>query len=337
MPPKNVWSLSETDHLHTVDLPAMPLDGGETLAAPRIAFHAHGTPDALHRSVVLVLHALTGSAAAATDWWSGLIGPGAAIDTDRHAVLVPNLIGSCYGSSGPRTGGESFPALTTRDLARAVGVFLHVLNVPRVQLVVGGSLGGMVALEFAASFPGRAARALVFAAPARQTAWGLGWNALQRELVRAHGAAGLELARAASMLTYRSAEGLEQRFGRARNASGEAEIARWLRGHGERFRERFDPASYLALLDAMDAHDVSRADIGVGTRLRASGTHFTGVGIPGDVLYPPNVVQSWVRAAGGQYAELQSPHGHDAFLLENAQVAALLRSALSDADLARSA
>jgi homoserine O-acetyltransferase len=321
----------------SVILPPLPLDGGGTLDSPRVAFHAHGALDAQRGNVVLVLHALTGSTQAAHEWWSGLIGPGAAIDTDRHAVLVPNLLGSCYGSSGPREGGEPFPPLTTRDQARAIGVLLQRLEIPRVELVVGGSLGGMVALEVAASFPGLVAQALVIAAPAQQTTWGLGWNALQRALVRDRGAEGLELARATAMLTYRGAEGLERRFGRQRDANGEHEIARWLRGHGVRFRERFDAASYLALLAAMDAHDVARSEGGVATRLRASGTRFTGVGIPGDVLYPPNVVESWVRATGGSYAEIHSEHGHDAFLIEKAQVASLLRSALGDAAFARSA
>jgi homoserine O-acetyltransferase len=330
------WKETEVEP-RTVVLPSLPLDCGAVLPSPRVAFHAHGRLNAQRTNVVLVLHALTGSADAATDWWSGLIGAGAAIDTERFAVLVPNLVGSCYGSTGPRAGGDAFPALTTRDQARAIGVLLQWLDIPRVELVVGGSLGGMVALEFAATFPGRAARALVFAAPAQQTAWGLGWNALQRALVRERGAEGLELARAAAMLTYRGLDGLERRFGLQRDAKGEHEITRWLRAHGERFRARFDAASYVALLDAMDAHDVARADNGVGTRLRASGTRFRGVGIPGDVLYPPNVVQSWVRVAGGSYAEIASEHGHDAFLLEKDQVGAQLRAVLADQPLARSA
>lgn len=331
------WMETDVDQPRSVVLPPVPLDCGAVLPAPRVAFHAHGRLDADRSNLVLVLHALTGSADAAGEWWSGLIGPGLAIDTQRHAVLAPNLLGSCYGSAGPRDGGDAFPPLTTRDQARAIGVLLQLLDLPGVALVVGGSLGGMVALEFAASFPGRASRALVFAAPAQQTAWGLGWNALQRALVRERGAAGLELARAAAMLTYRAVDGLEKRFGRQRNAEGEHEIASWLRAHGTRFRARFDAASYLALLDAMDTHDVARAGNGVGSRLRASGTRLTGVGIPGDVLYPPSVVQSWVRAAGGSYAEIHSEHGHDAFLLEKAQVAALLQAELDGAPLARSA
>jgi homoserine O-acetyltransferase len=331
------WKETDARHPHAVVLPAVPLDSGGVLESPRVVYHAHGRLGARRTNVVLVLHALTGSAAAADEWWQGLIGPGAAIDTDRCAVLAPNLIGSCYGSSGPREGGEAYPALTTRDQARAIGVLLQALEIPRVELVVGGSLGGMVALEFAASFPGRAAQALVFAAPAQQTAWGLGWNALQRALVRERGAEGLELARAAAMLTYRTVEGLEKRFGRQRDATGEHEITSWLRAHGTKFRARFDAASYLALIGAMDSHDLARGESGVGPRLRASGTRFTGVGIPGDVLYPPNVVQSWVRAAGGAYAELASEHGHDAFLLEKEQVAVLLRNALERGELARSA
>lgn len=294
-----------------------------------MAYHLDGAPSPARDNVVLVLHALTGSADAAGDWWRGLIGPGCALDTDRYAILSPNLLGSCYGSSGPAHAEGTFPRLTSRDMARAVAVLLETLRIPTVRLVTGGSLGGMVALEFVASFPGRARSAVVFAAPAAQSAAAIGWVHVQREALRVGGERGLSLARQVAMLTYRTAEGLRDRFGRLRGQHRDFAVQEWLSRHGERLDARFDRASYLALLDAMDTHDLARGRGGVGERLRDSGTEITGVGIPGDLFYPAPEVAAWVEAAGGRFRTIDSPHGHDAFLIEKAQVGALLTEALS--------
>lgn len=303
-----------------------------------MAFHLDGRLSAQRDNVILVLHALTGTPDAAGDWWAQQIGPARAIDTDRFAVLAPNLLGSCYGSSGPSTV-EGFPALTVRDQARAVAVLLERLDIARVEAVVGGSLGGMVALELAASFPDRARRAVVFAAGARLGAAAIAWSAVQRRALALGGADGLALARQVAMLTYRTARGLEARFGRERGRRrdghtehGEAfAVSEWLQAHGERLTARMDAATYQALIDVMDTHDLSGARGGAAERLRASGTRFTGVGIPGDLFCEASEVRRWVEAAGGAYRELDSSQGHDAFLLEHAQVSAILAEALSDA------
>lgn len=311
-------------------LPPLALDAGGTLAHARLAFHLDGTLSPERDNAVLVLHALTGSADAAGDWWRGLIGPGRALDTDRWAVLAPNLLGSCYGSTGPHRGSvERFPALTVRDIARAVGLLLERLSIARVALVTGGSLGGMVALEFAASFPGRAAQGVVFAAPARLGASAIAWSHLQRRALALGGAEGLHLAREIAMLSYRTPAGLDGRFGRRRASRAPFAVQEWLLAHGERLVARFDAESYALLLDVMDSHDVGAARGGIAERLRASGTQWTGVGIPGDQFCPPEEVEAWVRAAGGTYRTLNSPDGHDAFLTERAQVAALLSEVLS--------
>lgn len=318
--------------IHAEALPPLPLECGEVLHDAVLAYHLDGRLSARRDNVIVVLHALTGNADARGDWWRGLIGPGAPLDTDRYAVLAPNLLGSCYGSTGPAGGARSFPPVTTRDLARAVGVLLERLRVPRAALVTGGSLGGMVALEFAASFPGRAERAVVLAAPAVQGASAIGWGHVQRELIARLGPDGFALARAVAMLTYRTPRGLDRRFGRsvAPASAHEFAVVSWLRGHGERLRARFDAQSYLALLGAMDAHDLGRGRASVAERLRASGTRFTGVGIPGDLLYPDHEVRHWVELAGGRYRAIDSEHGHDAFLLEDAQVGAILAEALAE-------
>jgi homoserine O-acetyltransferase len=311
-------------------LPPLALDSGRLLPAATLAFHLDGALSARRDNVVLVLHALTGSADAAGDWWAAQIGPGRAIDTARWAVLAPNLLGSCYGSSGPSTVAD-FPALTVRDQARAVAVLLEQLGIASVPLVVGGSLGGMVALEFAASFPGRAAAALVFAAPAQLGAGAIAWSAVQRRALALGGADGLALAREIAMLSYRTANGLDARFGREREPEGRFRVQRWLTRHGEGLAARMDAATYAGLLDVMDSHDLAGARGGAAERLRASGTRLTGVGIPGDLFCDAAEVRAWVRAAGATYRELVSPHGHDAFLLEHAQVSALLAEALQPA------
>ncbi len=312
-------------------LPPLPLECGEWLQHPTVAYHLDGHLAAHRDNVILVLHALTGSADAADDWWAGLIGPGAALDTDRFAVLAPNLLGSCYGSSGPKVGGDPFPQVTTRDMARAIASLAASLDVRRLVLVTGGSLGGMVALELVTTFPGFVGSAVVFAAPAAQPAAAIGWVHVQREALRLAGDAGLALARQVAMLTYRTPQGLRGRFGRLRTDRGAFGVQEWLRAHGARLDARFDRASYAALLDAMDAHDLGRGRAGVAERLRASGTALTGVGIPGDLFYPPEEVEEWVRAAGGTFRTLHSEHGHDAFLIERERVGRILRDALEAA------
>ena len=315
--------------LRVAALPALPLDGGGLLRHARMAYHLDGALNPARDNVVLVLHALTGSADAAGAWWRGLIGPARALDTTRWSVLAPNLLGSCYGSSGPATAGGVFPTLTVRDLARGVALLLDQLGIARVALATGGSLGGMVALELAASFPGRVRQAAVFAAPARLGAGAIAWSRLQRRALALGGAAGLQLAREIAMISYRTAAGLEARFSRRRvdpsAHDGEFAVNAWLAAHGERLAVRFDAATYAALLDVMDSHDVGGARGGIGERLRQSGTDFTGVGIPGDLFCPAEEVLRWVTAAGGRYREITSADGHDAFLTERAQVAAIMR------------
>lgn len=315
--------------LRRVGLPVLPLDSGGELRDATLAYHLDCALAPRRDNVVLVLHALTGSADAAGDWWREQIGPGRAIDTERFAVLAPNLLGSCYGSSGPSTRDGTFPALTVRDQARAIALLLEQLRVGSLVAVIGGSLGGMVALEFAASFPGRATQALVFAAPARLGAGAVGWSAVQRRALDIGGAEGLALAREIAMLTYRTPRGLEARFGRRRGTQARFALEDWLRAHGARLSARMDQATYRFLLDVMDTHDLGAGRGGAGERLRSSGTRFTGVGISGDIFCPPQEVRDWVRAAGGAYRSIESEHGHDAFLLESAQVSAILRDALS--------
>ena len=303
------------------------LESGEVLRNVRQAYRMEGELDSARSNLVLLFHSLTGSPADFAGW-DPIVGPGLAIDTRRFAVVAANLLGSCYGTrflrdkplSSPR------PAIGTRDMARLAAALLDHLGVDRAALVAGGSLGGMVTLEWVSTFPGRAAAALVFAAPAGPSAWGAGWNHIHRVAISGGRGAGLALARMVGMMTYRTPVELELRF-RAGDSAAHP-VRDYLGHHGEKLVQRFSAKSYLTLLDAMDAHDVGRGRGGIGKAAGSFQGRLTGIGIPGDLLYPPEEVKRWAEEARAGYVELQSPHGHDAFLLETKAVGRLFHEAL---------
>jgi homoserine O-acetyltransferase len=328
------------------DLGPFELVSGTQLAALRVAYR-HDGPGPAEAPQVLVIHALTGSADAAGDWWSPLIGPGLALDTDRVGVLSANLLGGRYGTTGPtspdpatgRAYGPAFPAISTRDQARAHWALLDALGVPRLALVVGGSLGGMVALEVALERPEAVRSVAPIAAPAATGALAVAWNAIQCALVDRLGEDGLALARELAMTTYRSEADFDQRFGRAAEADGTPSIVSYLRYQGEKLVRRFDPDTYRTLVGAMDRHDIGAGRGGVGpalARLADHGVRLTGLGISGDILYGPEQVRTLVAAAAAEgaharYLELQSTKGHDAFLAEWDALAVILRGVLDEA------
>jgi homoserine O-acetyltransferase len=303
-------------------LGAFRTEAGVTLPDLRVAYRRDGPRS---RSAVLVLHALTGSADAAGDWWEPLIGAGRALDTDARQVICINLLGSCYGTTGPREL-ASFPSVTPRDQARAQWAALDALGVERLSLVVGGSLGGMVAQEVALERPEAVDAVMPIASPAVIGNLAAGWNHIQRELIAADPSRGLELARQLAMTTYRSEVDFDTR----------TEIASYLEYQGQKLRLRFHAGSYRALTEAMDAHDIGRERGGVVAALRSladAGVRLVGVGIEGDILYGPRQVHALVdaaRSAGveASYREIASDKGHDAFLVEWDQLTAILGGVL---------
>jgi homoserine O-acetyltransferase/O-succinyltransferase len=342
-------SARQPRHHHAGDL---RLESGDLLRGVAQAYHLDGALNGARDNLVLVFHALTGSADAAGEWWREVIGPGRVIDTERYAVLCANLLGSCYGTTweGAITAGNreqgignsrqlredsgTWPPITVRDQARLVQRLVDALGVRSVALAVGGSLGGMVAMEWAARNPALPRATVVFAAPAAHTASAIAWNHVQRRAVELGGPAGLEVARMVGMMTYRTADEQAERFGRARSPQGGWEIGGYLDHHGRKLRGRFDARSYVALTHAMDSHDVGAGRGGVGPALRAIRGRLMGVGIPGDLLYSAADVRSWTDAAGAEYREIRSLRGHDAFLLEPEQVSAILAEALGAVELA---
>ncbi len=309
------------------------LESGARIGTVHVHYRLEGALAPSRDNLVLVIHALTGTAHA-SEWWRGVIGLGAAIDPTRHAILCANLLGGCNGTTGATNDDvDALPPFTTRDQAALLARVLDALGVEQPLLVCGGSLGGMVALEFAASFPERVRGAVVLAAPAAQTAQGIVWGTIMQRAVAVGGVEdGLALARMVGMLSYRTPEGLERRFGRARNADGEFLVSEWLSSHGERLVQRFDATSYVSLLAAMNTHDVGRGRGGIAAALAPLAGRLTGVGIPGELLYPAESVREWTSAASAHYVDLPSIHGHDAFLLEITRVGAIISDALVRAE-----
>jgi homoserine O-acetyltransferase len=333
-----------TGRLEHADLGPLRLADGSTLPELVVAYRHDGPPPGAAPQVVVV-HALTGSADAAGDWWAPLIGPGRALDTDRIGVLGANLLGGRYGTTGPtsvdprtaRPYGTRFPAVTTRDQAAAQWALLDALGIEHVALVVGGSLGGMVALEVALARPDAVDHVMPIAAPAATGPLAVAWNHLQVRLIDRLGLEGLALARQLAMTTYRSELDFEERFGRDREPDGRLSIVSYLEHQGRKLVDRFDPLTYRTLATAMDGHDAGAGRDGLRpalATLAAGGTRLTGVGIEGDILYGPDQVRALVDAAEAEgvttaYRELRSTKGHDAFLVEWDQLAALLTEALS--------
>jgi len=317
----------------TLELGSFTTTGGEALTGLHLRYRVIGDERAARdNGWILIFHALTGSADV-EQWWGPLIGPGRPLDTSRHAILSANLLGSCYGSTGPRewreTHAHPFPELTPADLALAHGPLLDRLGVERLALVTGGSLGGMVALEWGRHSPVPVERLVVFAAPAATSAQAIAWNAAQRMAIEAEPTGGLAAARAIAMITYRSAAEFAARFGRtSARQPGRFDVDYYLRRQGEKLVNRFDAESYLSLMRAMDLHDVG--DLAAAGRETARRVRdVVGVGVDSDILYPVAEVRDWVeayRAAGApaRYCEITSLHGHDAFLMEWDQVEAIL-------------
>ena len=329
--------------LEFASLGPFELESGARLAGLTVAYR-HDGPGPAEAPQVLVVHALTGSADAAGDWWAPLIGPGRALDTERYGVLCANLLGGRYGTTGPtsrdpatgRPYGAAFPTVTTRDQARAQWALLDALGIERLALVTGGSLGGMVALEVALERP-QAVEALVpIAAPGATGPLAIAWNHLQLELIERLGGDGLRLARQLAMTTYRSEADFGERFGRRTEPDGRPSVVSYLAHQGDKLLDRFDVDTYRVLVRAMDGHDIGRDRGGIEAalgRLAGTGVRLTGIGIGGDILYGPDQVRALVEAAAAAglpaaYREIASTKGHDAFLVEWAQLTALLGEAL---------
>jgi homoserine O-acetyltransferase len=333
-----------TGRVEAASLGPFTLANGTTLPELTVAYRHDGPPPGAAPQA-LVVHALTASADAAGDWWEPLIGEGRALDTQRVGVLCANLLGGRYGTTGPtslhpRTGrpyGVGFPSVSAVDQALAQWRLLDALGIEELALTTGGSLGGMVALEVALARPDAVRHVAPIAAPASIGPLAIAWNHLQLQLIEQLGLEGLSLARQLAMTTYRSETDFAERFGGSLEADGRPSVVSYLDYQGDKLVDRFDPATYRILVRAMDGHDIGRSHGGLDGALRKlanAGVALTGIGIEGDILYGPRQVRSLVDAAGAagvraRYREIRSSKGHDAFLVEWAQLTELLAEALA--------
>jgi len=347
------------------------LEGGGTLQPVSIRYAVYGDLNERRDNAVLVCHALSGSARVA-DWWPEMFSStpsnatgasdgdlgGAVFDLARDCVICTNILGSCYGSTGPTSVnpasgtpfGPDFPLVTIRDIVRAQAHVLSELGVKRLRSVIGASIGGMQALQWAVDYPERVEHCIAIGA-APLSAMGLALNHLQRKAIEldpdfkgglyASGeqpARGLGLARAIGMCSYKSAELFEERYARKPNRNGEDplraigeryDVAGYLDHQGEKFVKRFDANTYVVISKAMDTFELGRGYDSEGEALKRITAHVSLVGISSDWLFPAKDVRELakrIEAAGVQcdYTEFETSHGHDGFLAEMDAIAAVV-------------
>jgi len=299
----------------TVAIGALELDGGQTLPAVEQRVTIYGD---IERPAVLIAHALTGSSRVA-EWWAGVVGEGCLFDPRERCIVGINALGSCYGSTGPAGYPGIFPRITVGDMVRAQARALEQLGIERLEWVAGGSLGGMQALQWALDYPERTRGALVIGAHDHHTDMGIALNAIQRECIELDPSRGLRTARKLATLTYKSDELLRERHARRRDRHGadRFDVEGFLDHQADLFEARMDAATYTTLSHAMDAFDVrDRTD-----HAPPGAPVLEFVGISSDWLFRPEDVRAAAErfAAIGYrsaYRELQSRHGHDAFLAE---------------------
>ncbi|MEM8982304.1 MAG: homoserine O-acetyltransferase [Pseudomonadota bacterium] len=325
------------------------LDSGAELVGGQLAYRTWGQLAADGRNAVLVCHALTGSADVDT-WWPGLIGAGLALDPANDFIVCSNVLGSCYGSSGPLSrrpgsdalyGGE-FPRLTIRDIIRAQRKLIDALGIRQLRLVIGPSLGGMQTLEWAATYPELVSAIAPIGVSGRHSAWCIATSEAQRQAIFADPnwqggryspaqapERGLAAARMMAMVSYRSWANFESRFGRSLQPDSDAhdfQVQSYLAHQGRRINERFDAVSYVRLTESMDTHDIARGRGDYPAVLAALTMPALVVSVPSDVLYPPHEQQILAQhLPAAELVELDSEHGHDGFLIATDALSAEIR------------
>jgi len=372
---------SQTDG-GTMRFPAgksLRLDSGAKLEPLEIAYKTYGRLNETRTNAILVCHALTGDQHAGSvnpvtgrpGWWDRVIGPGLPLDPDRYFVIATNVIGGCMGSTGPastnpKTGqpfGLTFPVITIADMVRAQAMLIEALGIETLFAVVGGSMGGMQVLQWAADYPQMLFSAVCVAAAPRHSAQNIAFHEVGRQAIMAdpdwRGGAyesqgvrpekGLAVARMAAHITYLSEPALQRKFGRELQRDGlswgfdaDFQVESYLRHQGTSFVDRFDANSYLYITRALDYFDLAAQAGGVLAEAfrKARGVRFCVLSFSSDWLYPTAESRDIVRAlnAAGcraSFAEIETDKGHDAFFLEEPQLDATLRGFFASAAQAR--
>jgi homoserine O-acetyltransferase len=323
------------------------LANGESIENVSIAYRTWGDISNASERAILICHALTGSADV-DSWWPGIIGAGKAFDPEHDFVICANILGSCYGTTGPVTTRPDsheryradFPRISVRDMVNLQRVLLDELGIDKLELVTGPSLGGMQALEWAASYPKRVDSIVPIGVGARHSAWCIGVSEAQRAAIEADAnwndgyytddqppEKGLAAARMMAVCTYRSWQSFDERFGRDQHGDGTYQVQSYLRHQGQKINERFDANTYVTLTHAMHTHDLSRGRVELPDVLRQIDQPALVVSVSTDTLYPPHeqaLLAQLLPNAG--YEVLESMHGHDGFLIETQNLSDMIAS-----------
>jgi homoserine O-acetyltransferase len=354
------------------------LDCGIDLSPFQIAYQTYGTLNANKTNAILICHALTGDqhvgnthpVTGKPGWWQTLVGPGKPLDPERYFIICSNVLGGCMGSTGPastnpatgRPWGLDFPVITIPDMVRAQAMLIDRLGIAKLFCVVGGSMGGMQALQWSVAYPERVFSALAVACATRHSAQNIAFHELGRQAVMAdpdwlhgryfeegaHPHRGLAVARMAAHITYLSDAALHRKFGRRMqdrelptfSFDADFQVESYLRYQGSSFVERFDANTYLYLTRAMDYFDIAADHQGVLARaFRGTKTRFCVVSFTSDWLFPTSESRAIVHAlnAGGarvSFAEIETDRGHDAFLLDVPEFIDIARAFLHSAGTA---
>lgn len=368
--------ITKFENLFSQSVP-LQLDCGAKLDSVTVAYQTYGTLNDDKSNVIIVNHALTGNAHAAgiideneirnsdkfpqlnlynkmfegkEGWWAPLIGSGKSLDTDKYFIICSNILGSCYGTTGPASlnlktnsfYGMNFPEVTVRDMVKVQKSLTDKLGINKIKLAIGGSLGGMQVLEWAIMYPDLIDKIMPIATSAAHSAWAIGLNEASRNAIindpdwdngnyKHQPEKGISLARKIAMISYRSYDSFNKKFRRGfNNKENIFEIESYLNYQGEKLTNRFDANTYLYLSKAMDSHDVGKDRSGITNALSLIKAKTKCVGINSDILYPAaeqKEIQSKIPNA--YYAEINSIHGHDAFLIEFDQLDKIIKEFLN--------
>lgn len=347
---------------------SLELDSGQALAPVEVAYETYGELNAEHSNAILILHAFSGDAHAAgisaetgrPGWWDNMIGPGKAFDTRRYFVISSNVLGGCAGTTGPSSTepatdspyGSRFPHVSIADMVRLQKLLTESLGIDRLLSVSGGSMGGMQALQWAASYPDSVASVIPIATTHRHSAQQIAFNEVGRQAILADPdfnqgdyydrkvpERGLAVARMVGHITYMSDDSMREKFGRRRRKAPDAsdlfEVESYLRYRGVQFVSRFDANSYIVITRAMDTFDMTPTSDALEDCFIRGDTRFLVISFTSDWLYPSYQSQEIVRALRSRnrdvaYVELTSNYGHDAFLLEAGEQTALIQGFLEN-------
>ena len=314
---------------------SFPLESGESLPSFRLAYTTRGTLNADQSNVVWVCHALTGNADAG-DWWGGMVGPGKYFDPEQYFIVCANVLGSCYGSTGPLSTNPStkqpyyhdFPAVTVRDMVNTLDLLRQELGIEKIHTCIGGSVGGEQAVEWAILQPNLIDNLVLIAASAVASPWCIAFNEAQRMAIEADptwterrddaGQAGMRAARAMAMISYRNYDtyGFTQALDNNEQLDG-YKAAGYQRYQGEKLADRFNAFTYWTLSKVMDSHNVGRNRGSILNALAQIKARTLVVGIRSDLLFPPTEQQFLARhIPEAVYEEIDSLYGHDGFLIE---------------------